>query len=51
MCVSTAVQHKALLDVERVKVEWLEELVSDQRTQLDTCPEALTPNWSLMLLS
>uniref|UniRef100_A0A674DFF7 Pleckstrin homology-like domain family B member 2 n=1 Tax=Salmo trutta TaxID=8032 RepID=A0A674DFF7_SALTR len=32
-------QHKALLDVERVKVEWLEELVSDQRTQLDTCPE------------
>ncbi|XP_041750169.1 pleckstrin homology-like domain family B member 2 isoform X1 [Coregonus clupeaformis] len=34
-------QEKALLDAERVKVERLAELVSEQRTQLDNCPEAL----------
>uniref|UniRef100_A0A8C7UZ52 PH domain-containing protein n=1 Tax=Oncorhynchus mykiss TaxID=8022 RepID=A0A8C7UZ52_ONCMY len=34
-------QEKALLDAERVKVERLSELVSEQKTQLDNCPEAL----------
>ncbi|XP_043106298.1 pleckstrin homology-like domain family B member 2 isoform X4 [Puntigrus tetrazona] len=34
-------QDKALLDSERVKVERLAELISEQKTQLDTCPEAL----------
>ncbi|XP_026129851.1 pleckstrin homology-like domain family B member 2 isoform X5 [Carassius auratus] len=34
-------QDKALLEAERVKVERLAELISEQKTQLDTCPEAL----------
>ncbi|XP_067253807.1 pleckstrin homology-like domain family B member 2 isoform X5 [Chanodichthys erythropterus] len=34
-------QGKALLEAERVKVERLAELISEQKTQLDTCPEAL----------
>uniref|UniRef100_A0A673WFM1 Pleckstrin homology-like domain family B member 2 n=1 Tax=Salmo trutta TaxID=8032 RepID=A0A673WFM1_SALTR len=34
-------QEKALLDAERLKLERLAELVSEQRTQLDNCPEAL----------
>uniref|UniRef100_A0A3P8YYW0 PH domain-containing protein n=1 Tax=Esox lucius TaxID=8010 RepID=A0A3P8YYW0_ESOLU len=34
-------KSKGLLDAERAKVERLEELVSERRTQLDTCPEAL----------
>uniref|UniRef100_A0AAY4DRP4 PH domain-containing protein n=1 Tax=Denticeps clupeoides TaxID=299321 RepID=A0AAY4DRP4_9TELE len=33
-------QDKAQLDTERLKVEQLAELVSEQRSQLDTCPEA-----------
>eukprot|EP00063_Salmo_salar_P076885 XP_014051720.1 PREDICTED: pleckstrin homology-like domain family B member 2 isoform X4 [Salmo salar] len=41
VCVSTTMQEKALLDAERVKLERLVELVSEQRTQLDNCPEAL----------
>ncbi|XP_042611196.1 pleckstrin homology-like domain family B member 2 isoform X3 [Cyprinus carpio] len=34
-------QDKALLEAERVKVERLAELISEQKIQLDTCPEAL----------
>ncbi|XP_065116615.1 pleckstrin homology-like domain family B member 2 isoform X3 [Paramisgurnus dabryanus] len=34
-------QDKALLEAERVKIERLAELISEQRTQLDNCPEAL----------
>ncbi|KAG7484362.1 hypothetical protein MATL_G00048390 [Megalops atlanticus] len=34
-------QEKAQLDAERAKVERLAELFSEQKTQLDTCPEAL----------
>ncbi|XP_073730527.1 pleckstrin homology-like domain family B member 2 isoform X2 [Misgurnus anguillicaudatus] len=34
-------QDKALLEAERVKIEKLAELISEQRTQLDNCPEAL----------
>ncbi|GAA6086180.1 pleckstrin homology-like domain family B member 2 [Tachysurus ichikawai] len=34
-------QDKAQLDAERVKLERLAEVLSEQRAQLDTCPEAL----------
>ncbi|KAA0704127.1 Pleckstrin -like proteiny-like domain family B member 2 [Triplophysa tibetana] len=33
--------EKAMLEAERVKIEGLAELISEQKTQLDTCPEAL----------
>ncbi|XP_056593152.1 pleckstrin homology-like domain family B member 2 isoform X2 [Triplophysa dalaica] len=33
--------EKAMLEAERVKIERLAELISEQKTQLDTCPEAL----------
>ncbi|XP_051972019.1 pleckstrin homology-like domain family B member 2 [Xyrauchen texanus] len=34
-------QDKALLEAQRVKVERLAEMISEQKIQLDTCPEAL----------
>ncbi|KAL7823096.1 hypothetical protein AOLI_G00330640 [Acnodon oligacanthus] len=34
-------QDKAVLEAERVKVEKLAELISEQKSQLDSCPEAL----------
>ncbi|XP_030624874.1 pleckstrin homology-like domain family B member 2 [Chanos chanos] len=42
-------EDKALLDAERVKVEKLAELVSEQKNQLDTCPEALKEQLQLQL--
>ncbi|XP_067289911.1 pleckstrin homology-like domain family B member 2 isoform X2 [Pseudorasbora parva] len=42
-------QDKALLEAERVKVERLAELISEQKTQLDTCPEALKEQLQIQL--
>ncbi|XP_051537840.1 pleckstrin homology-like domain family B member 2 isoform X8 [Myxocyprinus asiaticus] len=42
-------QDKAKLDGERVKLEWLAKLLADQKTQLDTCPEALKEQLQLQL--
>uniref|UniRef100_A0A8C2F0R3 Pleckstrin homology-like domain family B member 1 n=1 Tax=Cyprinus carpio TaxID=7962 RepID=A0A8C2F0R3_CYPCA len=42
-------QDKAKLDVERVKLERLAHLLAEQKTQLDTCPEALKEQLQLQL--
>ncbi|KAK3541092.1 hypothetical protein QTP86_012814 [Hemibagrus guttatus] len=42
-------QDKAQLDAERVKLERLAEVLSEQRAQLDTCPEALKEQLVLQL--
>ncbi|KAL4624883.1 pleckstrin homology-like domain family B member 2 [Arapaima gigas] len=42
-------QEKAQLDAERAKVVRLAELLSEQKTQLDTCPEALREQLQLQL--
>ncbi|CAM4729633.1 unnamed protein product [Leuciscus chuanchicus] len=42
-------RDKALLEAERVKVERLAELISEQKTQLDTCPEALKEQLQIQL--
>ncbi|KAB5533301.1 hypothetical protein PHYPO_G00130190 [Pangasianodon hypophthalmus] len=42
-------QDKAQLDAERVKLERLAEVLSEQRAQLDTCPEALKEQLILQL--
>ncbi|XP_039533521.1 pleckstrin homology-like domain family B member 2 isoform X3 [Pimephales promelas] len=42
-------QDKAWLEAERVKVERLAELISEQKTQLDTCPEALKEQLQIQL--
>ncbi len=41
MCASSVTVGQSPLEAERVKVERLAELISEQKTQLDTCPEAL----------
>ncbi len=45
----TYVQDKAKLDAERVKLERLAHLLAEQKTQLDTCPEALKEQLQLQL--
>ncbi|XP_073686578.1 pleckstrin homology-like domain family B member 2 isoform X6 [Garra rufa] len=42
-------QDKAKLDAERVKLERLAHLLAEQKTQLDTCPEALKEQLQLQL--
>ncbi|XP_058232216.1 pleckstrin homology-like domain family B member 2 isoform X8 [Hemibagrus wyckioides] len=42
-------QDKSQLDAERVKLERLAEVLSEQRAQLDTCPEALKEQLVLQL--
>ncbi|XP_039540795.1 pleckstrin homology-like domain family B member 2 isoform X1 [Pimephales promelas] len=42
-------QDKAKLDAERVKLERLVHLLAEQKTQLDTCPEALKEQLQLQL--
>uniref|UniRef100_A0A8C1ZWT7 Pleckstrin homology-like domain family B member 1 n=1 Tax=Cyprinus carpio TaxID=7962 RepID=A0A8C1ZWT7_CYPCA len=42
-------QEKAKLDAERVKLERLAHLLAEQKTQLDTCPEALKQQLQLQL--
>ncbi|XP_046733647.1 pleckstrin homology-like domain family B member 2 isoform X1 [Silurus meridionalis] len=42
-------QDKAQLDAERLKLERLAEVLSEQRAQLDTCPEALKEQLVLQL--
>ncbi|XP_016134486.1 pleckstrin homology-like domain family B member 2 [Sinocyclocheilus grahami] len=42
-------QDKAKLDAERVKLERLVHLLAEQKTQLDTCPEALKEQLHLQL--
>ncbi|KAK7125609.1 hypothetical protein R3I93_021091 [Phoxinus phoxinus] len=42
-------RDKAWLEAERVKVERLAELISEQKTQLDTCPEALKEQLQIQL--
>ncbi|XP_029104645.1 pleckstrin homology-like domain family B member 1 isoform X1 [Scleropages formosus] len=42
-------QEKAQLDAERAKVARLAELLSEQKTQMDTCPEALREQLQLQL--
>ncbi|XP_042570375.1 pleckstrin homology-like domain family B member 2 [Cyprinus carpio] len=42
-------QEKAKLDAERVKLERLAHLLAEQKTQLDTCPEALKEQLQLQL--
>lgn len=37
------------MEAERVKVERLAELISEQKTQLDTCPEALKEQLQIQL--
>lgn len=45
----TYVQDKAKLDAERVNLERLAHLLAEQKTQLDTCPEALKEQLQLQL--
>nr|XP_023652222.1 pleckstrin homology-like domain family B member 2 isoform X3 [Paramormyrops kingsleyae] len=42
-------QEKAQLDAQRAKVSQLRELLSEQKVQLDTCPEALKEQLQLQL--
>ncbi|XP_067290977.1 pleckstrin homology-like domain family B member 2 isoform X3 [Pseudorasbora parva] len=42
-------QDKAKLDAERLKLERLAHLLAEQKTQLDTCPEALKEQLQLQL--